>query len=152
MFQPSNVRFGKILALLGLLFLLVSAGVPVALAQTTQLPLRGEFSGAGATFGGTATHLGLFSGVIDNSASPPNAVWTAANGDMLTNTTTSFVIDFTAPEAPTVFPYSQTIEFTGGTGRFQNSSGSATITGTIDLATLAYDGQITGFISHPNTD
>lgn len=125
---------------LGGLLLLFGVVVPAAFSQSNQVPLQGEFNGVGGTFSGNVTHLGLFEGVIDNTTVPPNAVWTAANGDTLTNITTSFVIDFSAPVAPNVYPYTQSIEFTGGSGRFQNATGSADITGSIDVVTFAYDG------------
>ncbi len=110
---------------LGMVLLLFNLVVPATFAMTNQVPIHGTFSGAGETFAGNATHLGYFNGVIDNTTVPPNAVWTAANGDTLTNITTSFVIDFSVPAAPNVYPYTQTIEFTGGSGRFQNVTGSA---------------------------
>lgn len=136
-----------------LLLLLSSLPAPLtAFTQGEQVSLHGWFSGLGASFDGNATHLGRFTGVIDNNTLPPNAVWTAANGDQLTNNTISFVIDFSAPVAPNVFKYSQTIEFTGGSGRFQNATGYAEITGTINLVTFEYDGRISGAISRPNAD
>lgn len=111
--------------------------------------LQGSFEGEGELFTGTVSPLGSFSGVIDNSVQPPTAVWTAENGEQLTNRTTSFVIDDSAPVAPNVCPYTQTIEITGGNGRFANASGSATITGTINVVTFAYNGRIDGALSCP---
>jgi hypothetical protein len=69
---------------------------------------------------------------------------------MLTNITTSFVIDFSAPIEPDVYPYTQTIEFTGGNGRFQNATGSADISGMINIVTFEYNGRIEGTISRLN--
>jgi hypothetical protein len=54
--------------------------------------------------------------------------------------------------APNVYPYTQTVEFSGGSGRFQEATGSASITGTIDVVTFEYDGRIIGSISRPNSD
>jgi hypothetical protein len=109
-------RHGKAgLFWIGMVFLLLSLFVSPAFSLAEQEPMRGTFSGVGAGFSGNATHLGRFDGVIDNTTVTPNAVWIAANGDTLTNITTSFVIDFSAPVAPNVYPYTQTIEFTGGT-------------------------------------
>lgn len=143
----------KIAVFVGLLLVcLFGLTLLPASAQTKQVPLRGKFSGVGEIFSGRATHLGRFDGVIDNTTTPPNAVWTAANGDTLTNITTSFVIDFSSPVAPDVYRYTQTIEFTGGSGRFQNAAGSADITGWINVATFEYNGRINGFISRPNSD
>jgi hypothetical protein len=142
----------RILLWLGLALLLFSLIVPTSFAMTDEVPMSGAFSGVGETFSGHAAHLGRFEGVIDNTTVPPTAVWTAANGDTLTNMTSSFVIDFSSPIAPNVYPYTQTIEFTGGSGRFQQATGSATITGTIDVVTFAYNGRINGAISRPNSD
>ena len=146
-------RYEKVaLFWIGIVLLLLGLFVSPAFSLAKQVPMRGTFSGVGETFFGNATHLGRFDGVIDNTTVPPNAVWTAANGDTLTNITTSFVIDFSAPAAPNVYPYTQMVEFTGGSGRFQNVTGSADITGTIDVVTFAYNGRIIGSISRPNSD
>lgn len=136
--------------LLGLMLLLVGFAPASTSSGGREVPIRGRFNGVGETFSGHATHLGRFDGVIDNTTEPPNAVWTAANGDTLTNITTSFEIDFSAPVGPTRYRYTQTIEFTGGTGRFENASGSAVVAGTIDVVTFDYDGRINGTISRPN--
>lgn len=145
--QTGNGRLG-LLGILLLLFVLMPAPL---FSLTNQVPMSGTFSGAGATFSGQVTYLGHFVGVIDNTTVPPHAVWTAANGDTLSNITTSFVIDFSAPVAPNVYPYRQTIAFTDGSSRFRNAIGSAEITGTIDVTTFAYNGRINGTISPPNS-
>ncbi len=123
---------------------------PAALAAqpNREVPLKGYFAGAGAEFSGEFSHLGAFAGLIDLDPSDgtDDTVWTAANGDTVTNVTTSFEL---VAGSPPVFQYEQTIEITGGTGRFQDSTGSAFITGTIDLSTGAYDGQLDGSISQP---
>lgn len=110
------------------------------------VPLKGRFAGAGADFSGNFTHIGKFQGVVDLAAS--TAVWTAANGDTITNQTTSFVL--VEEVTPGVFRYEQTLVITGGTGRFANATGSATATGLLNLVTEAYDGVLTGRISRPN--
>ena len=110
------------------------------------VPLKGRFAGAGADFSGNFTHIGKFQGVVDLVAS--TAVWTAANGDTITNQTTAFVL--VAEVTPGVFRYEQILVITGGTGRFANATGSATATGLINLVTGAYDGVLTGTISRPN--
>ena len=109
------------------------------------VPLQGRFAGIGADFSGNFTHLGKFQGVVDLVAS--TAVWTAANGDTITNQTISFVL--VKEVTPGVFRYEQTLVITGGTGRFANATGSATATGLINMAG-AYDGKLTGRISRPN--
>lgn len=115
--------------------------------QEGQVPLLGRFAGAGAEFAGNFTLLGAFSGVVDLDPSDGTdpTVWVAANGDTVTNMTTSFV---PAPDGT----YVQTIVITGGTGRFAGATGSATITGNLDFATFAYDGTVVGTISHPGPD
>lgn len=118
--------------------------LPVQAAE--YVPLKGQFAGAGADFSGTFTHMGKFQGVVDLATS--TAVWTAANGDTVTNQTTAFVL--VEEVAPGVFRYEQTLVITGGTGRFANATGSATATGLIDVTTGAYDGKLLGTISRPN--
>lgn len=135
----------------GVLASAVLAVVPVSwLALPVQaaeyVPLKGYFAGAGADFSGNFTHLGRFQGVVDLATS--TAVWTAANGDTVTNQTTAFVL--VEEVAPGVFRYEQTLVITGGTGRFANATGSATATGLIDVTTGAYDGKLVGTISRPN--
>lgn len=120
----------------------VSADLPEG-----QVPLLGQFEGVGAEFAGNFTHLGAFSGVVDLDPSDgiDPTVWTAANGDTVTNVTSSFV---PAPDGT----YVQTIVIVGGTGRFAGATGSATITGNFDVATFAYDGTMVGTISRPGPD
>ena len=59
------------------------------------------------------------------------ATLTAANGDALLHTTTGSV----APLDPPEVAFSGPMTFTGGTGRFDGASGSATFRGTANLAT-----------------
>ena len=40
----------------------------------------------------------------------------------------------------------QTVEITGGAGRFAGASGSAVVEGVINLSTFEYDGQVNGAI------
>lgn len=110
------------------------------------VPLKGRFAGTGADFSGNFTHIGKFQGVADLVAS--TAVWTAANGDTITNQTTAF--DLIEEVTPGVFRYEQTLVITGGTGRFANATGSATATGLINGVTGAYDGVLVGAILWPN--
>ena len=56
---------------------------------------------------------------------------TAANGDALVHTTTGSVTPLEPPEVA----FSGPMTFTGGTGRFAGASGSATFSGTANLAT-----------------
>ncbi|MCE7979785.1 MAG: hypothetical protein DYG89_01220 [Caldilinea sp. CFX5] len=113
------------------------AAIPVQAADF--VPLKGRFAGVGADFSGNFTHIGNFQGVADLEAR--TAVWTAANGDTITNQTTSFVLF--EEVTPGVFRYEQTLVITGG---------SATAAGLINLVTGAYDGVLTGTISRPNNN
>lgn len=119
---------------------------PAPVQAADFVPLKGRFVGVGADFSGNFTHIGKFQGVVDLDAS--TAIWTAANGDTITNQTTSFVL--VEEVTPGIFRYEQTLVITGGTGRFANATGSATATGLINLVTGAYDGVLTGRISRPN--
>lgn len=143
----STVRRASMAALAMMLF--GALVVPSALAaQPNKLvPLRGDFAGAGAEFSGNFSHLGRFDGMADLGTF--TATWTAASGDTVTNMTTSFVIDLSDEVAPGVFSYEQTIVITGGTGRFQNATGEASIIGTIDPVEFIYDGHLEGSVSQP---
>jgi hypothetical protein len=139
MILTSRIRTGLLLlAVVGIVFL--RPGLALA---GGQIPLKGEFEGVGNDFAGRMTHLGRFTGVFDPTTA--SAEWTAANGDTVTNQTTSFV--FVEQLGPTLFRYEQTLVITGGTGRFAGATGSATVTGVYDLGTLAYDGQLEGTMS-----
>jgi len=136
--------------LLALLLLSLTVMGSLATAPPVQaadyVPLKGRFAGAGANFAGNFSHLGKVQGVVD--ATTFTALWTAANGDTVTNQTTSFVVG--EEVTPDVHRYEQSIVITGGTGRFANATGSATVTGLINVATGAYDGKLIGTISRPN--
>ncbi len=109
-----------------------------------QVPLRGDFAGVATEFSGNFSHLGRFTGVVDldTSDGTDDTMWVAANGDTVTNQTTSFV-----PAGDGT--YVQEIVITGGTGRFENATGAATITGNFDFGTFVYDGHLEGTISRP---
>jgi hypothetical protein len=126
--------------------LLGAVAAPSALAKQPgkEVPLKGDFAGVATQFSGNFSHLGAFTGIVDLDMSDgtDDTVWTAANGDTVTNQTTSFV---PGPDGS----YVQTIVITGGTGRFRDATGSATITGTFDFTTFVYDGRLVGSISQP---
>jgi len=98
---------------------------------------------------GTATHLGRYTADL-SFCSRPNGVlyngrgtFVAANGDLLRfvfNGTSSFV-------APNSLPFTSFATFTGGTGRFEDASGDATVAGTVNTTTGAGDGSWDGTIS-----
>ena len=147
--QRCHLPFYRFLLLSTLLCFGVLGGVvfsPALVQAGDFVPLKGRFAGAGADFTGNFTHIGKFQGVVDLEAS--TAVWTAANGDTITNQTTAFVL--VEEVTPGVFRYEQTLVITGGTGRFANATGRATATGLINGVTGAYDGVLTGTISRPN--
>ena len=116
-----------------------------------KVPLKGSFTGVGPDFGGNFTHLGRFEGLI-TSSNPPftEAEWTAANGDTVTNEAV-FFLGAQIPGSPGVFNYTQEVTITGGTGRFANAEGSATVEGVIDFNTGEYDGYLKGSITRPNS-
>lgn len=146
------MRVRRVLTSAVAVLLLAALVIPGALAKQPnyQVPLTGDFAGIATKFSGNFSHLGTFTGLVDLDPSDgtDDTVWTAANGDTVTNQTTSFVIDFLGGSFP-VFPYEQTIVITGGTGRFQDSTGSASITGDFNVVTFAYDGHLVGSISQP---
>ena len=111
-----------------------------------NVPLKGSFSGVGSDFSGNFTHLGRFDGFIENVS----AIWTAANGDEVYANTVDFMVDLTNP-CPDGFVYIQQLVIGGGTGRFEDAVGRATVTGCINLDTGEYDGYLDGTISRPNS-
>ena len=117
-----------------------------------NVPLKGSFSGQGPFFEGNFTHLGRFEGEITDVISPTEteAEWTAANGDTVTNMAV-FLLGDPIPGESGVFNYTQRVTITGGTGRFANATGSATVEGVIDINTGEYDGYLKGTISRPNS-
>ena len=114
-----------------------------AAAASSTLPLKGQFEGVGNNFSGTITPLGNFTGVFDPITL--SAIWTATNGDTVTNQTIAF--DPVEELAPNIFNYEQSLVITGGTGRFFDAAGSADIVGLIDFGTGAFDGDLDGEIS-----
>jgi len=131
------------------LFVMAGSSMPAARVHAADfVPLQGRFVGVGADFSGNFTHIGNFQGVVNLVAS--TAIWTAANGDTITNQTTAFVLVEEVTSG--VFRYEQTLLITGGTGRFANATGSATAMGLINGVTGAYDGELIGTISQPNSE
>jgi len=138
-------KWNRLFVLLFFAFLFAFTVSSVTAAE--EVPLKGKFIGVGNDFSGHMTHLGRFTGVIDPVAF--TAVWTAANGDTVTNQTTSFVL--VEEVKPGVFTYEQTLLITGGTGRFENATGDAFVTGLFNVVTGQYNGRLTGTISQPNS-
>jgi hypothetical protein len=98
---------------------------------------------------GEATHLGRFTLLSEFTVIPPpvstasgTATWTAANGDQIFTTTAGHAV-ITFPVAA----ITETQTITGGTGRFDEASGSILVQRSLNLLTLASSGSITGTIS-----
>jgi len=112
-----------------------------------NVPLKGSFSGVGPDFSGNFTHLGRFDGYIELFT----ATWTAANGDQVNANTLDFEVDMTNACPDGFVGYRQQLGIDGGTGRFENAVGGATVTGCINFDTGEYDGYLYGTISRPNS-
>lgn len=97
-----------------------------------------------------ATHLGRAAYVSDKvinvvaGTQTLEGTYTAANGDVLrsTGTGTSVLI------APGRVAFTASITFTGGTGRFANATGAATIIGEADLTSARSRMTATGSLSY----
>jgi hypothetical protein len=153
-------RFTKIRALMVMLFLMLGtipasaaerpfalngAGVATLISNESGLPI-----GAIATGSGTATHLGQWTvtgnvkytpdsnGVLHSSG---EAAISAANGDKL-QVQIDGVLDPIAGIDHGVF------YFVGGTGRFENASGSANFVVNINPVTGGFDLTIVGKINY----
>jgi len=136
------------------LMVLWSFGVASVVFAGDMVPLKGKFVGEYFDFGGKMTHLGKFEGAFTG---PASTVWIAANGDTVDTVTTSFVIDVPsgvvgiAPDGSDLYAYTQTLEINGGTGRFENAMGAATVEGVTTLSFSYYDGAVVGTVTRPNS-
>ncbi len=145
MFHNKMSRMLQIVTVFGIISLFL--GLAIA---GIKVPLKGSLGGDRDGFSGNFTHLGRFDGVYDYDTD--TAVWTAANGDTVEVETTSFVlVDCLNPPDCYVFTYVQELNITGGTGRFDNATGSGTVEGVINLAAGEFDGYLKGTISRPNS-
>jgi hypothetical protein len=156
---------------------LLLACIAVLISATTaavagpQVPFKGTVSGQiPASFGppvpgtggcvfsftvsnsGHATHLGHFTGssnfrpnVCDNSYTG-SFHWIAANGDSVSG---PFFGQLTPTATPGLFDNVETAIITGGTGRFNGASGTFTLTGQVNFATLSFVLPFQGTISKP---
>lgn len=106
-------------------------------------PIRMNVSGPGI-----ASHLGTIS-VSEYVCLSPDLTFlayfiiTAANGDQLIGS----AVGYGVPTSATTFTINGRWVFTGGTGRFQGSTGSGVATGEVNLVTGASPHQLTGKIS-----
>jgi hypothetical protein len=98
---------------------------------------------------GIATHLGRFSVAFSFCSRPDltladgQGTFVAANGDRL-----HFTFEGTsAPASPPSLTFTSFATFVGGTGRFENASGRAVVTGTVNTETGMGHGRWDGTIS-----
>ena len=109
----------------------------------TVTPLEPPMANVFIAAAGTATHLGRFEVEIPHLVNFATAIgegtftFTAANGDQLTATFTG-----TADTSTPIFSIVEHATITGGTGRFEDASGSFTVHRSYDVAA----GTTTGFI------
>ena len=139
-----------VLNIMAVILLTSYLGAPAHAGE--MVPLKGKFTCQVdlITFEsichGHTTHVGKNEAFVDSTGT---ATWVAPNGDTITNITTFF--EFGDEVAPGVFLFVQDIIFTGGTGRFSNAIGSATLTGTWSFITGEIIGFTDGTISRPNS-
>jgi hypothetical protein len=98
---------------------------------------------------GEATHLGRFTLLSEFTVIPPpvstasgTATWIAANGDEIFTTV--------AGQAVITFPTAALVEthtITGGTGRFDEASGTLVVERSLNIPTLVSSGSVNGTIS-----
>ena len=126
---------------------------PTDAKAASALPFKGTLEGTESVAGaahhidgtGNATQLGLFSLVVDLTVTAGSgsgtSVWTAANGDQFSTTTTGTGV-VTFPIAT----ISETYTIAGGTGRFAGATGIFTLDRTVNLLTHVTSGSFTGTI------
>ena len=153
-------RFAKIRTLMPILFLLLGA-IPVSAVErpfalngagvaTLIVNEQGLPTGAIATGSGTATHLGRWTvtgnpqytpdsnGVLHSSG---QATITAADGDKLFVQIDGVLDPVTSTDQGQFY-------FTGGTGRFENASGSANFLVSINPLTGGFELTVVGKINY----
>jgi hypothetical protein len=126
------------------LFLLpILLGVAIAIAAVSG-PIKGFYCGSGNSFTGTLSRLGLFTATYNPSTNTITLV--AANGDKLYATVSNY--QATTGSDGTIH-YSENWTFVGGTGRFTNYTGGATVTGD-QSTTGTYAATVAGTVTYPN--
>lgn len=99
---------------------------------------------------GTATHLGRYTFASNECFDPTSGEFSgtpafrAANGDTIVGTYSGQVF---GTDDPDVIRYEEELRITGGTGRFSGASGTITVLGLADLASLSYSQTFTGTLS-----
>jgi hypothetical protein len=151
MFHNKMSRMLQIVTVFGIISLFL--GLAIA---GFMVPLKGSIGGDSYGFSGNLTHFGRFDGVFNPI--DWTAVYTAANGDTVTTQTIDFVPDVCLDDPPPPDPadcevstYVQELIITGGTGRFANAIGNATVEGVFNFVTGEFEGYLKGTISRPNS-
>ena len=165
--QNYSVTRKAIPALMLIVVLLLTVAMP-AMAATPR-PFRGSFEGVAGfaeprcgsdvTLGfaaiGTATHLGRMEGQASNCSDPAFPVAAVEVRDGIITLAAADGSTITAEyqgvqEAPVngVAAYSLTMTIVGGTGRFDDASGSWAASGLLDFNDLSIDGTFDGWIAY----
>src|SRR5262245_52104536 len=101
---------------------------------------------------GNATYLGDFSFTMPHFVTPPTAVGTfefvASNGDKLYGTMTG---DSVPADIPNFLRIVETMNITGGTGRFEGAMGGCTLTRLYNRVTLLTSGTFSGTLCLPSS-
>jgi hypothetical protein len=132
----------------------IGAAAAVQATASLEVPLKGTLAATEAVSGnlhhlvggGTGTQLGRFSYAADitvDDATGDGAgtvTWTAANGDAIRATTAGKIVFF---DFPTI-GLQETQTITGGTGRFERSSGSIIVERSLNLDTGVTSGSFSG--------
>lgn len=145
-------------SLLGSDALTQSGGAAIAQAQhASDLPFKGDLQATETVNGdlhhligsGKGTQLGRFTYAADITVDPVThigvgpAVWTAANGDRISASTTGRIVFINLP----TIGLEETHTITGGTGRFAGASGTIIVERSLDLVTHATAGSFDGAIN-----
>ena len=146
-----SARVIRMLNILAVILLTSYLGAPAHAGE--MVPLKGTFlcevisPDFSTICQGHATHLGQNVAFVDGPTGTATLV--ASNGDTITTATTDFALGNEISFG--IFLFIQEITITGGTGRFSNAVGSATLTGTVNFIIGEFEGFTNGTISRPNS-
>jgi len=148
-----------------LLLAILVVGTTLAASASKPLPFKGSLKAletyqangptvfVTATGAGEGTQLGRYTVSYEVEVDLPTGTGTglsshfvAANGDSLFAEGSG---QATPTEDPSVFLIAETYTITGGTGRFENASGSFTLNRVVNLATGVTSGTMNGTIILP---
>jgi hypothetical protein len=151
--------------LIALLLIIVGTSATFAAPQEKDLLLKGSIQSlesyvvnfpvmsVSASGSGYASQLGKFTvsytvqvNLLTNEGTGGVAEFVAANGDKLFAQGTG---QATATTTPGVFNIIESYTITGGTGRFDDASGSITLDRVVDITTGATSGTLSGNIAFP---